>query len=98
LAIGEASYGPNHPTVAIDLNNLAGLLQDSKRLTEAEPLMRRHLAIFINFERKTGRPHRHRDTGVRHYSDLLAAMGKSEAEVEAAFASLMAEGGARDPQ
>ena len=45
LAIDEASFGPEHPTVAVDLNNLAGLLQDTNRPDEAEPLMRRALAI-----------------------------------------------------
>jgi tetratricopeptide (TPR) repeat protein len=45
LAIGETSYGPDHPNVAIRLNNLARLLQDTNRLAEAEPLMRRALAI-----------------------------------------------------
>jgi hypothetical protein len=45
LAIDEASFGADHPRVAIDLNNLAQLLQDTKRLAEAEPLMRRALAI-----------------------------------------------------
>ena len=45
LAIDEASYGPDHPNVAIDLNNLAPLLQATNRLGEAEPLMRRALAI-----------------------------------------------------
>ncbi|MGA8171455.1 MAG: tetratricopeptide repeat protein [Methylocystis sp.] len=45
LAIGEASYGPDHPNVAIRLNNLARLLQDTNRIKEAEPLMRRALAI-----------------------------------------------------
>ena len=45
LAIDEASYGPDHPNVAIRLNNLAGLLQDTNRLGEAEPLFRRALAI-----------------------------------------------------
>jgi tetratricopeptide (TPR) repeat protein len=45
LAIDEASYGPEHPNVAIRLNNLAQLLQDTSRLGEAEPLMRRALAI-----------------------------------------------------
>ena len=45
LAIDEASYGPDHPDVAIDLNNLAQLLQATNRLGEAEPLMRRALAI-----------------------------------------------------
>ena len=33
------------PAVAIDLNNLAQLLQATNRLAEAEPLMRRALAI-----------------------------------------------------
>ena len=45
LSIGEKSYGPEHPNVAIRLNNLAQLLQDTNRLEEAEPLMRRALAI-----------------------------------------------------
>ena len=45
LAIDEESYGPDHPNVAIRLNNLAHLLQATNRLAEAEPLMRRALAI-----------------------------------------------------
>jgi len=45
LGIDEASYGPDHPEVAIRLNNLAALLQDTNRLAEAEPLMRRALGI-----------------------------------------------------
>jgi tetratricopeptide (TPR) repeat protein len=36
---------PDHPKVAIRLNNLAQLLQDTNRLAEAEPLMRRALEI-----------------------------------------------------
>ena len=46
LEIDEASFGPEHPKVAIRLNNLAQLLQATNRLAEAEPLMRRALAIF----------------------------------------------------
>jgi tetratricopeptide (TPR) repeat protein len=46
LEIYEATYGPEHPEVAIDLNNLARLLYDMNRLSEAEPLMRRALQIF----------------------------------------------------
>jgi tetratricopeptide (TPR) repeat protein len=45
LAIDEASLGPDHPDVAIRLNNLAQLLQATNRLPDAEPLMRRALAI-----------------------------------------------------
>jgi hypothetical protein len=46
LAIDETSYGPDHPNVAIRLNNLAKLLEATNRIAEAEPLMRRALAIF----------------------------------------------------
>ena len=38
LAIAEASYGEDHPRVAIQLDNLAGLLQATNRLQEAEPM------------------------------------------------------------
>ena len=47
LAINEQFYGPNHPNVAVPLNNLAHVLQDTNRLAEAEPLMRRNLDIFL---------------------------------------------------
>jgi tetratricopeptide (TPR) repeat protein len=45
LAIDEASYGKDHPNVAIRLNNLALLLHATNRLAGAEPMMRRALAI-----------------------------------------------------
>ena len=45
LNIDEKSFGPDHPDVAIDLNNLAQLLKATNRLAEAEPLMRRALEI-----------------------------------------------------
>jgi hypothetical protein len=41
LAIDEASFGPDHPVVARDLNNLSQLLMDTNRLSGSEPLMRR---------------------------------------------------------
>jgi tetratricopeptide (TPR) repeat protein len=53
LAIDEKSLGPDHPNVAIRLNNLVQLLQATNRLPEAEPLMRRALAI----EEKSFGPH-----------------------------------------
>ena len=45
LAIDEANFGPDHPNVAIRLNNLAQLLNATNRLSDAEPLMHRALAI-----------------------------------------------------
>ncbi len=44
LAI-EESLGREHPNVATRLNNLARLLKDTNRVEEAEPMMRRALAI-----------------------------------------------------
>ena len=40
-----AAYGKDHPNVAIRLNNLAVLLQDSNCFAEAEPLFRRAISI-----------------------------------------------------
>jgi len=45
LEIDEQSFGPDHPVVANDLNNLAQLLQETNQTAGAEPLMRRALAI-----------------------------------------------------
>ena len=42
LAIYEKSFGPDDPDVAMALNNLAALLQDTNRLSEAEPLIAAH--------------------------------------------------------
>ena len=45
LTINEQSFGEKHPRVAVDLSNLAQLLQDTNRYVEAEPIMRRTLTI-----------------------------------------------------
>ena len=45
LKTDEKSYGPEHPNVSKDLNNLALLYQATNRLSEAEPLMERALKI-----------------------------------------------------
>ena len=67
LAIDEASYGPDHPDVAPDLNNLASLLQATNRLGEAEPLSRRYLEILLSFTRKTGHEHPHLRAVIKNY-------------------------------
>ncbi len=45
LKIDEASFGKDHPNIAIRLNNLAQLYKATNRLKEAEPLMERALKI-----------------------------------------------------
>jgi tetratricopeptide (TPR) repeat protein len=45
ISLDEASLGPDHPFVAINLLNLADLYVDEGRFPDAEPLYRRAIAI-----------------------------------------------------
>jgi tetratricopeptide (TPR) repeat protein len=82
LTIDEAAYGPEHPDVARDLNNLAQLLQATDRLAQAEPLSRRMVGIFLDFTRRTGHEHPHLRAALANYAGILKAMGWSEREIE----------------
>ena len=93
LSIFEASYGGAHPKVAAPVSNLAGLLQATNRLGEAEPPMRRMVLIFLKFQRDTGHPHPHRDAALNNYAILLREMGRSEAEVAAELPAIKREAG-----
>jgi tetratricopeptide (TPR) repeat protein len=78
LAIDEAAYGSNHPLVAIRLNNLAQLLQDTNRLAEAEPLMRR---VVENLVAGLGPNHPDVGTALNNLAQLLKAKNRlAEAE------------------
>jgi tetratricopeptide (TPR) repeat protein len=81
LEIDEAAYGPTHPRVATDLNNLASLLQDTNRLGEAEPLFRRMVSILQHFNDSTGHEHPHWWAALANYIGLLQAMGLSQEEI-----------------
>ena len=83
-------FGRARDTVAITVNNLAGLLYVTNRPAEAEPLMRRHVVIFLDFERATGHPHPHRNAALGNYAGLLKDMCKTDAEIRAAIAALTA--------
>jgi tetratricopeptide (TPR) repeat protein len=93
LAIDEASYGPEHPTVATDLNNLALLLQATNRLEEAEPLMKRVLLIFLAFTRATGYLHPFLKQACVNYNTLLQARDLSDEEVGRRLLSLGEDAG-----
>jgi tetratricopeptide (TPR) repeat protein len=47
LELGEQEFGPNHPTTAILINNLALLYFNQGRYAEAEPLYERALAARL---------------------------------------------------
>ena len=49
LAIDEAAFGPDHPDVAIDLNNLGLVLESQDDLAGAKPLYERALQICREF-------------------------------------------------
>jgi tetratricopeptide (TPR) repeat protein len=78
LEIDEQMLEPDHPKVAIRLNNLAQLLKDTNRLSEAEPLMRRALEID---EKSYGPAHPEVATILNNLALLLQATNRlGEAE------------------
>ena len=46
LVICEKALGPDHPELALTLNNLAGFYREQGTYEEAEPLFRRAVAIL----------------------------------------------------
>ena len=78
-ALKEAeNLGPEHPNVATSLNNLAGLYDAQAKYTEAQPLLKRSLAIA---EKALGPEHPKLATGLENYAKLLR---KTNREAEAA--------------
>jgi hypothetical protein len=82
LVIEEASFGPNHSKVAIRLHQLAHLLSLTNRLSEAESLIRRGLAITFQLNSSgDGDPLDQREF-VASYKWLLQQMGRTPHEVQ----------------
>ena len=68
---------------------LLGLfLHENAIYTEAEPLMRRMVEIFLKFTGATGHPHPHLNAAVSNYASLLAAMGQSREQIAGALQEL----------
>ncbi|CAN0005428.1 unnamed protein product [Ectocarpus sp. 6 AP-2014] len=77
-AINVAVLGPEHPRVATDLNNRAGLLRAQGKYGEAEPLYARAIAIG---EKVLGPEHPDLAVWLNNRAGLLESQGKySEAE------------------
>ena len=49
IKIGEAAFGPDHPNVAIRVNNLGGVLQELGDHAGAKAAYERSLKIFRQF-------------------------------------------------
>jgi hypothetical protein len=81
LDIDEKSYGPAHPDVARDLNNLAQLLKATNRLSEAEDLSRRCVVIHLKFTHLTGYLHPNLRAAFGNYLSLAAEMALNQNEI-----------------
>jgi nephrocystin-3 len=68
LNVLEYTFGKDHPSVALILNNLAQLFQDTNRFSEAEPLLKR--ALEIN-EDCLGKDHPNVAIGLNNLAQLL---------------------------
>ena len=86
----EQRLGSEHPQTATSLNNLAQLLQATNRLTEAEPLMKRALAIT---EASYGTDHPQVATSLNNLAQLLQdtnRLAEAEPLMKRALAILLA--------
>ena len=78
LSEAEQAFGPEHPTVALCLSNLAGLYHVLRRDAEAEPLIKRALTIR---EKAFGPNHREVATSLNDLAGIYQTIGRhSEAE------------------
>jgi len=74
----QASFGKDHPKVAIRLNNLALVYKATNRLKEAEPLYKRVADIF---EKSLGPEHPNVATALNNLAQLYQATNRlKEAE------------------
>ena len=79
LKIDEIALGPEHPTVATTLNNLAILYKGQGKLDEAEPLLKRSLQIT---ETSLGPAHQSVATSLHNLASLYQDQGQfAEAEL-----------------
>ncbi len=75
LRLGTEEFGPNDPTTATLLDNLAGLYLTQGRYAEAEPLYQRSLAIL---EKALGPEHPGVATILENYASLLRETGRED--------------------
>ena len=75
IEVAEANVGPDHPYVAISLNNLALLYSKEGEYAKAEPLYKRSAAIW---EKALGPDHPFVANCLSKLSGVYHAMGKEE--------------------
>jgi tetratricopeptide (TPR) repeat protein len=81
LKLGEDEFGPDHPTTAQFLNDLAAIYQAQGNYTEAEPLYRRSLEIL---EMALGPEHPNVPKALDNYAEQLRETGRADEAAEMA--------------
>ncbi|MCZ6453622.1 MAG: tetratricopeptide repeat protein, partial [Alphaproteobacteria bacterium] len=66
--------GPEHPDLATNLNNLAGLYREQGKYADAEPLYKRALAIL---DKTPGPEHPNLTAGLENYAAVLRKTGRT---------------------
>ena len=79
MSIDEKAFGTEHPSVAIDLNNLAILYDGQRKYNEAEPLHKQALSIW---EKTLGPDHPHVASGLESYANLLEMTDRAHEAAE----------------
>lgn len=79
IEVAVATVGPDHPYVAISLNNLALLHSKQGEYLKAEPLYKRSLAIW---EKSLGPDHPYVANLLNILSELYHTMGKEKEALE----------------
>ena len=95
LAIREKVLGPDHPHVAVCLNNLAQIERLQGRYIEAEPLYRRALAIW---EKNLGPNHPDVAKGLSNLADFYHERGRDPGGRRVAYASAQHSGEGPGPE
>jgi tetratricopeptide (TPR) repeat protein len=73
--LSEEEFGPDNPTIATLLNNLASLYRAQGKYAEAEPLYQRSLTIL---KAALGPEHPHVATGLENYAALLRQTARTD--------------------
>ncbi len=73
LKVAEAKFGPDHPAVAISLNNLAELYRAQGQYAAAEPIFKRALG---KYEKALGPSHPDVAQSLNNLAELYTAQGK----------------------
>ncbi len=73
LELGQREFGPEHPSTAMLLNDLAELYRLQGKYAEAEPLYKRSLVIM---EKALGPAHPNVATSLNNLAELYRAQGK----------------------